>query len=368
MILSVIVGFIGWGIAVKWIPALRYLGYAFAAGVACAFALIGAAFVLTIRKDTGNRAYVTPPSRNVNFVAPDVWRGEITNLRKRLHYQRAPSSIQSLTIAEKLNAFLDLILRDFVTSWHSSISSDRLFENEVDKIIQGVVAEVQDRTAGLDLVEVVVARIVPLLTLHMKDFYEAERAVRGPNLERSVTELEELDIAIAGKYRNGTLHPAVSLSPLEKQRIQQDHLRAIIERILLQVMPATQTRSRAVVILVRDIITSFVVFPLQQMLTDPDMWNQLIEAYVCINLLIMSCLLSRRVRVAQCFKIGSQFARFALRLTSMHHLILSRAGDFVFQDWGYSPASAASRSSSAPLDGATVCPMLGCSGGRYLAN
>jgi sorting nexin-25 len=135
------------------------------------------------------------------------------------------------------------------------------------------------------MVQVAVGRIVPLITAHLADFHEAEKAVRGKHLNRYLTESEELDLAIAGKYRDGKLHPAASLSFSDTTLVRQDHLRKIMERILPQLLPSSDTRSRAVSILIREIMACAVLSPVVNFLSDPDTWNQLMEALVCLKLL-----------------------------------------------------------------------------------
>jgi sorting nexin-25 len=58
------------------------------------------------------------------------------------------------------------------------------------------------------MVETVVSRMIPLIIDYLR-VYEAERAVRGRKLSRNVSDSEELDVAIAAKYKEecGTEHP-----------------------------------------------------------------------------------------------------------------------------------------------------------------
>jgi hypothetical protein len=59
------------------------------------------------------------------------------------------------------------------------------------------------------MIDTVVSRMIPLITDHLRASYEAERAVRGRKLSRNVSDSEELDVAIAVKYKEdcGTKHP-----------------------------------------------------------------------------------------------------------------------------------------------------------------
>ena len=147
-------------------------------------------------------------------------------------------------------------------------------------MVVGLVARIEK----VDGARVAVGTLAPLLTAHLHDFSEAERAVRGRHLDHDLTESEELDRAIAAKYRNGKLHPAASLAVSDMKQAQQDHLRRLMEKVLPLILPAREVRSRVVAIVVREIVACAVLFPAMEMLAEPDTWNQIIEAIVGASL------------------------------------------------------------------------------------
>ena len=185
----------------------------------------------------------------------------------------------SLVISDALDRLIALALRDFVSSWYNNITKDPTFVNEVDRGVRSAMVEIRDRIFLADLVNLVVSRIVPILTGHLKEFDQAERVVRGRSLNRSVTESEELDLAIAAKYNNGNLHPAASLGYSDTKLLQQEHLRKILVRVLPDVLPENMIKSRVVLVLIKEIVACAVLFPLMQMVADPDTWNQIMVAY-----------------------------------------------------------------------------------------
>jgi sorting nexin-25 len=280
-----IVGFISWGYFTHWIPVLRFIGYAFVAGVLVTIVGFIALLVLTSRGTSGGRhRNASSTGVSLAFVAPEVWQAEVATLTANAAYIPAPLYPASPAISSALNGLLGLLLRDFVEDWYRKISPYPSFTNEVDKIIRIAITGLTDRLFTLDVVEIAVSRIVPIITEHLKDFYEAERAVRGKNLNRNVTESEELDLAIAAKYRDGKLHTAASLSFSDTKLVQQEYLRQIVEKLLPELLPERDMKSRAVSILVREIVACAVLFPAMQMLSDPDTWNQVMEAYVRVIL------------------------------------------------------------------------------------
>ncbi|KAL2133791.1 hypothetical protein VTI74DRAFT_1688 [Chaetomium olivicolor] len=272
--------FVAWGYAVNWFPALRWAGRAFVGGVLLTLVALLALTLLTSR-GTQHRypRKTTARPKAAAFLAPQAWKTEATALRQRQTYTKTPLCPEAPKVSGALDEVLDCIIRDFIRAWYSSISSNPVFTDEVDKAIRGALLHVRDRLRGLDLAEVLTTRLVPLMTAHFRDFSAAERSVRGRKLNRSVTETEELDLAIASKYNEGKLHPAASLAFSDTKTVQQDYLRQAMSKILTKVLPEHLLASRAVSILIREITACAVMFPIMQILSDPDTWNQIMENY-----------------------------------------------------------------------------------------
>ncbi|KAH0491563.1 hypothetical protein TgHK011_002988 [Trichoderma gracile] len=273
-VLAGVAYFIAWGYAVSCFSALRWVGYAFVGGIVISLLSLIAALVLTTQHPHSNRQPRTP---RVSFLSSQRWHAEAEALRQRQAYHREPLDPSFPQASRALDELLELILRDFVRSWYSHISQNPIFENEVDRAIRQALLSLVDSLRNKDLADVVTSRFVPILTAHFHDFYEAEKSVRGRKLNRSVTESEELDLAIASKFRDGKLHPAASLSFPDTKMVQQDYLRSLVGRLLPRLLPKRLLSSRAVSIVVREIVGCAVLFPVVQLLGDPDTWNQLIE-------------------------------------------------------------------------------------------
>ncbi len=278
-ILASIAVFFAWGGLTSLLPSLRWTPWAFGAGVLAAVGGYGYLLVTTSRgREYENRHRLARP-KGLAFMEKDKWGMEVDQLPERHVYTPQPLYPESFLISASLDELLEYILRDFVKTWYKSISPNPSFTNEVDKVIRVALADIRGRLLTTDLVEVVIERIVPILTTHFKDFYDAERAVRGKNLNRNVTESEELDLAIAAKYKEGKLHPAASLAYSDTKLVQQEHLRQIAKNILPMVLPEQMIASKAVSAIVEELVGCAVLFPVMQLVSDPDMWNQIIENY-----------------------------------------------------------------------------------------
>lgn len=297
VILAAITSFIAWGCAVSWLPYLRWVGYAFAAGLSVPIFSIGALLVCVSRGNIYRRRNAIHRPNAASFQRRSAWANELEALRKRQLYKRQPLYGESFYISDALDELLELIVRDFVKSWYSNISGNPVFTNEVDKTIRLAIVSLRDRILDIDLVEVVITRLVPIMTAHFRDFDKAEKTVRGRHLNRNVTESEELDLAIAGKYNEGKLHPAASLSYSDTRLVQQGYLRDLVNKLLPKLLPRSIVTSRAVSVLVKELVACAVLTPIMQMLADPDTWDQIMEGYVGLTLKVsidMGLLIKRR--------------------------------------------------------------------------
>ena len=277
MAISVVVAFVAWGFATHWIPVIRYLGYAFATGCITVIVCFALFAILSVRPKGPVQA-TQRHSQTAAFVESARWIRDTDWQRRCARYNRK-SILKSFVAAESIDELFDWVLRDFVASWYGNISSSPVFINEIDNAIRDVVIDVSDRLQQLDLVEIVVLRFVPIITRHLRDFYEAEQSVRGKNLTRKVTESEELDLAIAAKYCDGHLHPAASTAFSDTKMVQTEYLRKVVARLLPSLVPEELVQSRSVTVLIREIVSCAVLSPLIGLLCDPDTWNQALEAF-----------------------------------------------------------------------------------------
>jgi sorting nexin-25 len=273
VIAAAFVAFVSWALLTDWIPSIRWVPHAFVAGALAS--LLGLLYVLGttsrgVHRD-GERHETGRP------VAPVWdWQGEKATLRGRAEYRRPVIFPEARGFSKAVDGLLDIILRDYVTSWYAAISKRPLFQHEIDRCIRSVLLTIAARFTDLDVVEIGVAQILPHITTHLREFYDAERAVRGKDLSSNVTESEELDTAIASKYRAGKLHSVASLANADMSAPQQGRLRDVVRRVLPVVLPSNVQTSPAVTTLIRELVACAVLGPVMGMLCDPDMWNQMI--------------------------------------------------------------------------------------------
>jgi sorting nexin-25 len=278
VILAILSAFISWGYLTHWVPSLRFLPYAFIAGFVCAVLLTGWA-LFRARKRTSIDFTEIYGVSHVSFVEPQNWSTETDAWRRRCEYHPKTIYPPSKKVSQSLDKLLELLLRDFISSWYSQISKRPEFKNEVDKAIRVALISIMRKLMELDIVGLVISRLVPIVTTHMNDFYQAERTVRGRKLTRNITESEGLDLAIAAKFRNGNLHKAASLAFADSTLVEQQYLRNIIARIVPLVLPTNMLSSPAVTVLIKEIVSCAVLVPGIRLLAEPDTWHQILEVY-----------------------------------------------------------------------------------------
>lgn len=270
---------LSWGLGSYWIPSLRWLPYAFVAGVLVSVAA-AFYFVLTIaRPIDGDRVPPLPRISDLAFTEPSKWSAELASLDRRGVYRRRAVFLSAPALSQSIETLLEYISRDFIKSWWGKISAANAFPNEVDRALRAVLTAVEGHTTDTDFVDLVIRKLVPIITRHLKSFAEAEKAVRGKNNGQNITDTEELDAAIATRYRDGKVHSAVVHATSKTRATQSTYLRNIVGALVPGLLPDKMVTSRAVLVLAREIVVGAVLQPVLTMLTDPDTINQLIEAY-----------------------------------------------------------------------------------------
>lgn len=227
-------------------------------------------------------------ARPLAFSTPAAWQAVLT--RSQWSTQ-SPQSLPPLTpsypvLSSALNDILIMIVRDFVLVWYTKLSSSPSFPAAVSITLHASLDSFIERLSALDLPALVVHRVLPKITAHVEQFRQSEVALRGAGLERHLTESEELDLLLAGRYAGpgGKLHPAVeNLASVVTKQTEEAHLRDLIDRALPFILPPDAAGSKVVRIVVREIVTCAVLGPVMDMLSDPDFWNKAVDQLVSVS-------------------------------------------------------------------------------------
>jgi sorting nexin-25 len=248
-------------------------------------------FYLAYRLDSKALAPGNPLShaaRPLAFSTPAAWQAVLTRSQWS---HKSPQSLPSLcpdmpVVSSNLNEIMILIVRDFVLSWYKDISSSPSFPTAVSTTLHAALEQLLQRTATIDIPSLLVNRILPKVTSHIEQFRQSEVALRGAGLERHLTQSEELDMLLASRYvgKGERLHPAVdNLSSTFTKQNEEMHLKGIVDRILPYILPENEARSKVLKIAVREVVACTVLYPIMDMVTDPDFWNRTIEQVVSVQ-------------------------------------------------------------------------------------
>lgn len=228
-------------------------------------------------------------ARPFAFSTPAAWQAVLTRSQwsQNTTQPLPPLCPQSPEISAALNDILNKIVRDCVWSWYNDISSSSSFPAAVSSLLHASLAQLLHRASNIDLAALVVRRILPKITAHVDQFRQSEMALRGTGLERKLTQSEELDLLLANRYASkGTarLHPAIdNLSTMFTKQNEEMHLRQLIDRVLPFLLPETEAQSKALRIVAREIAACTVLYPVMDIIADPDFWNRMIDQVVCIR-------------------------------------------------------------------------------------
>ncbi|KAI0463753.1 hypothetical protein LJB42_002758 [Komagataella kurtzmanii] len=158
-------------------------------------------------------------------------------------------TIQSGDVQAKFDLLFDSIIRDFVLSWHKNITQDSSFPEHLKIYMTEVVLELQERLRDTNFTRLVVLKLLPIVVKHYDGFLGT----------------------------NTTVHPASS-----SREDTSKHLNKLVDRFVWILLPNQESKSRIVRIIVREILTTWVISPITCMLSDPDYYNQKIVQFTSV--------------------------------------------------------------------------------------
>ncbi|KAH7910457.1 PhoX domain-containing protein [Hygrophoropsis aurantiaca] len=222
-------------------------------------------------------------ARPLAFSTPAAWQAVLTRSQwsQKLPQSLSPICPELPMVSSAVNDIMIFIVRDFVLSWYKDISASPTFPMAVSSVLRDTAEQLVLQTKSVDISSLVIKRILPKITTHIEQFRQSEIALRGAGLERRLTQSEELDMLLASRYAGkggGKLHPAVeNLSSTFTKPNEEMHMRGIVDRILPHILPEKESQSKALRIVVREILTCVILYPIMDMISDPDFWNRTIE-------------------------------------------------------------------------------------------
>ncbi|KAM6932296.1 sorting nexin-19 [Lycodopsis pacificus] len=197
----------------------------------------------------------------------------VVHLERFITLEQVPPSVEDeCHLDQEIHNTVRKIIRDFVTSWFSTVSSESGFETEVQEAMVSMAMELKSRARQLDRKELT-QRILDLFGCHLQDYIRAKELV------------SEQPEPPAGKWsgesdRLWRAYSTVTAPHLATtgDAVQLNYTRAVVDLLLHVLVPPPHLESRTGRFVVGELITCNVLLPLLAKLSDPDWLNFLVIA------------------------------------------------------------------------------------------
>ncbi|XP_058269679.1 sorting nexin-19 isoform X2 [Hemibagrus wyckioides] len=158
------------------------------------------------------------------------------------------------------------IIRDFVSSWYHTVSTEREFEDEIHNSMISMAMELKLRAKKVDR-KALTLRVLDLFGCHLQCYAKAkeimaEKAGKDQNANESLWQAYSMSCVP---------HPA-----LQSSAVEVNYARAIVDLLLHVLVPPPHLETRTGRFVVCELITCNVLLPLIAKLSDPDWLNMLI--------------------------------------------------------------------------------------------
>lgn len=245
---------------------LLFYGSIWASGIASLALIYGCLVYYRIGARQTTRA---PRFKTYAFcAAPQNWSNALVGLAQDQKVA-APIFPDSFVLSDSLESLVEGLINQFVLSWYTKFSSDKVFPSTLDHIMRCSVAEIGSRASTVDWADFLVKIIMPQVSDHIRNYVKACASVK------SMTDSAELPIALAEAY--GQLHPAIGNKKFQYESARKDWLRGKLTNCLPKLfanMNPQELESPIVRTLLTEIVSCSVLFPLLSTLSDADFWNQ----------------------------------------------------------------------------------------------
>lgn len=160
-------------------------------------------------------------------------------------------------LEQEIDLTIQFIIRDFVSSWYSSVSQERTFEKEVEVAMKSLVQELKRRMAQADLHKLLL-KVLTLCGCHLQSYKHAKAVAVNHSGEVEPSQLWEAYCQLSAP------HPAV-----QKPGGDLAYARSIVD-LLLGLVPRPHLDSPTGRHVVVELITCNAILPLINKLADPD--------------------------------------------------------------------------------------------------
>ncbi|XP_035535660.1 sorting nexin-19 [Morone saxatilis] len=192
----------------------------------------------------------------------------VVHLERFITLEQVPPSVEDEQHLDKeIHNTVRKIIRDFVTSWYSTVSSESCFETEVQEAMISMAMELKIRARKVDRKELT-QRILDLFGCHLQDYIRAKELVsEQPLTAKRSGESEQL-----WKAYSSITAPHLAMT---SEAVEVNYTRAVVDLLLHVLVQSPHLETRTGRFVVGELITCNVLLPLIAKLSDPDWLNSL---------------------------------------------------------------------------------------------
>lgn len=246
----------------------------------CLIPIVGLLYIATHYKYPDiHSTKLTTPKRYLdpfNVTGNDNWKKEcqllIDNLDASVCNEIYPKNDK---INFVLNSIVAFILRDFVQNWYKRITVDQTFIVDLKREFKFIINQLQIKLETVDLAQLIIQNIVPILDKHMVSFNKAMEITKTKVVKSK--ELEESD-ELVSNFPN--LHKAINQESDTNIKDIKMYISSLVDKIIPQLLDETEQSSKIVRIIIKEILGTLVLGSVVVNFSDPDFFNQLIESQV----------------------------------------------------------------------------------------
>ncbi|XP_029374087.1 sorting nexin-19 [Echeneis naucrates] len=195
----------------------------------------------------------------------------VIHLERFIILQQVQQSVEDDHLLDReIHNTVRKIIRDFVTSWYSTVSSEKGFETKVQEAMISMALELKLRAKQVDRKELT-KRVLDLFGCHLQDYIRAKELDTKQKTSNVMSKWGRDSKQLWEAYSSITTpHPAVTNDAMEL-----NYTRAVVDLLLHVLVQSPHLETRTGRFVVGELITCNVILPLIDKLSDPDWLNVL---------------------------------------------------------------------------------------------
>lgn len=170
-------------------------------------------------------------------------------------------TVPMLKCHKEAQKIIQLVMKEFVRSWYSEVTSDTEFLEDVQKVLEHVALEVNVRMQQVNLDEVVVD-ILELILPYLEVLNKAGcRSYNGG--------IELFDVINDKCLKEFEANPKVAHYAMRSPVAERQHYRQALDALLQKAFPSEYARCDVACMFVRELLLKNIIEPLFELLCDP---------------------------------------------------------------------------------------------------